>query len=211
MNILIITHTYPDKKNIWNGIFYQEQARALRQRHNVFVISSQVDYEIFHPFFNYRLTKSKENNLTEYNIYVTRSFPIYNQFNYFITSFFLIKKLLKKTKIDIIHCHNAFPSGIMGFLLSKYYNVPYVITEHASNFKNRFRTFIHRKLVLKALNNAGEIIAVGESLKQEINQYTSKSIKIVPNVIDISKLRQGIYVCELVSDNSRIREKLIVK
>jgi len=45
------------------------------------------------------------------------------------------------------------------------------------------------------------------------NQLGQKVIseKQLTNVIDISKLRQGIYIIELVSDNSRIREKLIVK
>jgi len=91
MNILILTPSYPDKKTIWNGIFYQEQARALSKKHNVIVVSSQVDYGKFSPFFNYKFTKSKEDNLTEYIIYIARSLPIYNQINFLLLFFLLLK------------------------------------------------------------------------------------------------------------------------
>ena len=192
MNILILTPSYPDKKNIWSGVFFQEQAKALSKRHNVFVVSSQVDYGKFSPCFNYKLTKTKKNNLVEYIIYVSRSLPIYNQFNFLATTYFIIKKLFKNQKIDIIHCHFAYPPGIIGYFLMKHFNVPYVITEHASNFENRFKTFVHKRLVLKALKNAEGIIAVGQSLKHEINKYTSKQIRVVPNVIDISKFKLKI-------------------
>ena len=51
---------------------------------------------------------------------------------------------------------------------------------------------------------------------KEINIYNQLGQKVISenrmtNTIDVSKLRQGIYVIELVSNNSRIREKLIIR
>ncbi len=45
------------------------------------------------------------------------------------------------------------------------------------------------------------------------NQIGQKVIhkKTIVNSIDVSMLRQGMYIIELVTDNSRIREKLIIK
>ncbi|MCD4774233.1 MAG: T9SS type A sorting domain-containing protein, partial [Bacteroidales bacterium] len=51
---------------------------------------------------------------------------------------------------------------------------------------------------------------------KEVNIYNQLGQKIISekrmtNVIDVSMLRQGIYIIELVLNNSRIREKLMVR
>jgi len=50
----------------------------------------------------------------------------------------------------------------------------------------------------------------------EVNIYNQIGQKVlhkkrVTNTIDVSKLRQGIYVIELVTNNSKIREKLVIR
>lgn len=187
MNILILVPSYPDQNNTWKGIFFQEQAKALSKRHKIHVISVSVDYQSKISFCKYTFRNISKKNLIETRVKVARSFPIYNQLNYFITSFFLIRNILKKEKIDIIHCHFAYPIGVLGFLLSKYFKVPYVITEHASKFENRFKSIIHKMLTLKVLKKADKIIAVGNSLKKEIEKYITKPISVVPNVVNVSK------------------------
>jgi L-malate glycosyltransferase len=187
MNILLLAPSYPDKKNIWNGIFFKEQAHALSKKHRVNVVSASINYETRISFFKYKMTTYSEKNLYVNKLYIARSLPVYNQVNYFITSFLFIKKLMKGKKIDIIHCHYAYPIGVLGYILSRYFKVPYIITEHASKFENRFRSFIHKKLALKSLEKADRIIAVGNSLKKEIEKYIINPISVVPNVVNVSK------------------------
>lgn len=189
MNILILSPNYPDEKNIWNGIFFKEQAKALSQIHKIYVVSASVNYKTKISFCKYKFTSYDEKNLYVKQLYIARSLPVYNQINYFLTSYFFIKKLMKGKKIDIIHCHYSYPIGVLGYMLSRYFKVPYIITEHASKFENRFRSIIHKKLALKSLEKADQIISVGNSLKKEMEKYVENSIIIVPNVVDISKFK----------------------
>ena len=51
---------------------------------------------------------------------------------------------------------------------------------------------------------------------KEVNIYNQTGQKVlhgkpINNPIDISMLRQGMYIIELVSDESKIREKLIIR
>ena len=39
---------------------------------------------------------------------------------------------------DIIHAHNIFHSGFCSDIISKKYNIPYIITDHSSAFFNYY-------------------------------------------------------------------------
>jgi len=60
MNILVLTHSYPDLKNKWRGIFVQEQVRALSSKHNLIVVYFKVDYSHFAPFSHYSFLKKED-------------------------------------------------------------------------------------------------------------------------------------------------------
>jgi glycosyltransferase involved in cell wall biosynthesis len=94
-------------------------------------------------------------------------------------------------KIDIIHAHVSYPAGYIAYLLSKEFDIPYVITEHMSPFP--FPEYIKDKKVINELNislyNASKIIAVSEDLKKDIEQYGFKNIEVIPNFIDETRYR----------------------
>ena len=53
MNILVLTHSYPDVKNKWRGVFVQEQVKALSKLHDVIIVYFKVDYTHFAPLSDY--------------------------------------------------------------------------------------------------------------------------------------------------------------
>ena len=76
MNILVLTHSYPDQKYKWRGIFVKEQVEALGLKHDIIVVYFKVDYSHFAPFSHYSYQKNRKGRVTEYEVTINRSFPV---------------------------------------------------------------------------------------------------------------------------------------
>src|SRR5665647_2690705 len=104
MNILVLTHSWPDAKQKWRGVFIQEQVKALSIKHNIIVVYFKVDYSHFSPFSGYSFLKKETERVTEYEVTIKRSFPVINQLKYLSNTYRFIKKeILNLKKLDIIH------------------------------------------------------------------------------------------------------------
>jgi len=187
MNILILTHSYPDLKNKWRGVFVQEQVKALSIKHEVFVVCFKVDYSHFAPFSNYSFLKKQNGRVTEYEVTVNRSFPIINQIKYLSNTYrFINNELLKQKRIDFIHSHFSYPGGFLGTIIQKNKKIVCIITEHTW-IKKYFRSRIHKMCVLYALRNSSGVISVSNALKEDIVKYCNREVSVIPNVIDVDK------------------------
>lgn len=196
MNILILTHSYPDSNHKWRGVFVQQQARALGRIHKVVVVYFKADYSQFAPFSNYYFEKKSDELITIYEVTVKRSFPVITQLKYLSNTYkFLIEEIFKKENIDIIHSHLSYPAGFLGTLIQKRKGIPNILTEH-STIRLYNRSFIHKLCVRHALRNASGVISVSNSLKNEIIPIRKKSVIVIPNIVDtglfeISEKRAG--------------------
>jgi glycosyltransferase involved in cell wall biosynthesis len=189
MNILILTHSYPDSINKWRGLFIMEQAKALSVQNNVTVIYFTVDYSHLAPFSKPEYSKTQSGRLTEYHVITGRSFPVINQVKYFSDTWKFIKKeILSNQKPDIINSHISYPAGFLGTIIQKLTGIPNVTTEH-SWIRKHFRSTIHKQCVLYSLRNSAGYIAVSNSLKDDIQSVVKREIAVVPNVIDTSRFR----------------------
>lgn len=192
MNILILSHTYPDIQIKWRGIFVKQQALALAEEHNVTVVYFKVDYSVFAPFKPVKAEKTISNSLTEYIITVGRSFPVLNQLKYLRDTYLFIRKeILAKQKIDIIHAHQTYPGGFLASIIQSRTGIPCVITEH-SRIRNYFRSIIHKMCVRYALRNSAGFIAVSNSLKQEVDAFFPRKIYVTGNITDT----EGFYLSQ---------------
>lgn len=184
MNILILTHSYPDSNHKWRGVFVQQQARALGRIHKVVVVYFKADYSQFAPFSNYYFEKKSDELITIYEVTVKRSFPVITQLKYLSNTYkFLIEEIFKKENIDIIHSHLSYPAGFLGTLIQKRKGIPNILTEH-STIRLYNRSFIHKLCVRHALRNASGVISVSNSLKNEIIPIRKKSVNVIPNIVD---------------------------
>lgn len=192
MNILLLTHSYPDETKIWRGSFIREQAIALSLNHRVTVVVFKIDYDRFAPFAGCSVSKREEGNLTEYTVITCRSFPVINQFNYLFRTYrFIRNNILRNTEFDLIHSHLSYPAGFLCTVLQKRTNIPGFITEH-SRIKSYFRSRIHEKCVLYAIRNTNCIIAVSDSLKTEIFSFVRREISVIPNIVDTTRFGPAV-------------------
>lgn len=187
MNILILTHSYPDSEQRWRGTFIQEQARALSEEHDITVVYFKVDYSRFAPFSRYRFNKNINCKVTEYEVTISRSFPVITQLKYLSNTYrFIENEILNKKKIDIIHSHLSYPAGILGVIIQRVKKIPNILTEHTW-IKKYFRSRIHKICVQYSLKKSCRVVAVSQALKDDIAQYCKSIVVVIPNVIDVEK------------------------
>jgi L-malate glycosyltransferase len=191
VKILILTHSYPDDNNRWRGSFVREQALALSCLHEVTVVFFKVDYSHFAPFGKYMFSKQSSVNLIEYEVTISKSFPVINQVKYFHNTYrFMKNQILKTFTPDIIHSHLSYPAGFFGTVIQKILGIPNIITEH-SWIRKHFRSFVHKKCILYALRNSAGIITVSNTLREDLKTFCSQQIYVVPNVINFEGLNIG--------------------
>ena len=187
MNILLLTHSYPDVKNKWRGVFVQEQVKALSIKHDVIVVCFKVDYSHFAPFSDYSFLKKQSERITEYEVTINKSFPVITQAKYLSNTYrFIEEEILKQIKIDLIHSHFSYPSGFLGTIIQKRKKIPCIITEHTW-IKKYFRSRIHKQCVLYALKYSSGVVSVSNALKDDIALFCSRNVSVIPNVIEVDK------------------------
>ena len=107
---------------------------------------------------------------------------------YLINGFFRGLILCRKNNYDIINTHFAVPSGPLGYLLSKLYHIPNVLSLHGGDIydpskkmsphKSRFFSYVVRFI----LNNCDELVAQSSNTKDNAIKYyhPKKEISVVP-------------------------------
>ena len=191
MNILLLTHSYPDANNSWQGIFIKKQAEVIALNHKVIVVYFRVDYSDFSPFAKYSFSKNSEGNLTEYEVTIKRSYPVITQLKYLSNTYrFIENEILANNQIDIIHSHLSYPAGFLGAILQRNKKIPNILTEH-SRVTKYFRSWFHKQCVRYALKNSASVVAVSSLLKEEIIALYYRPVDIITNFVDIDKFELG--------------------
>lgn len=191
MRVLLLPSWYPSDKKPLNGIFFKEQAEALKNQ-GIEVVVLSINIENIKSIIKERkLNKLEVKN--ENGIIVYR----YNTYNYFpkMQELYLkyysmiLTKLVRNIereqgKFDIVHIHSALDMGI-AYSISKL-DIPYVITEHSSKyFTNRINK-VQDKYLSNVFENAKKVISVGEGLKEKLFKYCNSSkVEIIPNLVKL--------------------------
>lgn len=185
MKLLILTSWYPNKNNVVSGIFIKEQVLALKR--------VGVEPIVFFPY-DYSINKNKLICQHEDDILVYRA----NNDNFFIKplgkfiaifkNVLMMKKIIDKHKIKLIHAQVVFPAGVSAAIFNSLYKVPFLITEHFSKIGELSRKFYYKWMLKWAYKKAKFVITVSNHLKDELVSLGYKfTSKIVPNTVDVSK------------------------
>lgn len=120
----------------------------------------------------------------------------WEQATYLVTGYLKARKLLKKNKYDVCHCHFIIPTGVIALQLKKEFGLDYVITSHGSDvlgYGARFKK-IYPLIVKpwkKILDHAKRIITPSNFLKGEIIKaylgFDANKIEVIPNGFDTSR------------------------
>ncbi len=98
-----------------------------------------------------------------------------------------IKQLLTKTNFDVIHAQYIFPDGLLAYLLSKKYKIPYMITTHNELFY--FKHIISNRIATRIINNASFVAPINYSNFNYFNSIGIKNTELIPLGFNKSFLR----------------------
>ena len=188
MKILILASWYPDNEKPLNGIFFKEQAEALKKNGmDVCVLNIHLDSlsNLFKGKKNIGFKKSNNNSI---NVYRYKSYNFFPKMykNYIRLYTFLLKKYIRRIekeegKIDLIHLHSAFDAGI-AYAMSNI-DIPYIITEHSSRYHRGIINRSEEEMLYTAFTKAKKVIAVGNGLSKKIEKYCNNYPIIIPNMV----------------------------
>lgn len=193
MHVMFIPSWYDNNRNKVHGSFFREQATKLQESG----VKVTVAYNEIWPLT--LIGKVKEKSGLSFNI--EKGLRTYRYKNYnFIPKHQLMfdifdkrmeklyKEVVKKEgKVDVIHAQSSLWGGISAAYVAKKYNIPLVITEHSSVKRGQYVRESYYKRIVNSYKSADSIIAVGNGLKKEIEELTSrKDIKVIGNLVDLS-------------------------
>lgn len=192
MHVMLIPSWYSSERKKVHGSFFLEQFKELHKSG----VKVTVAYNEIWPI-NYvgkikdkrGISVNSESDLETYRYkdfnYLPKNPLMFKSFNRRMDK--LYKKIVKERgKIDIIHAHSCFWGGIAGYYLSQKYDIPLVVTEHTSLENSKYVRESYKKYIFEVYNNCTRLIAVGNGLKKELENYTNNEIRVIHNLVDLS-------------------------
>ena len=192
MNILLLTHSYPNRSDALKSIFIKEQAQLLSLYFDVTVVFFRVDYSHFKLFPEYSFSKVATVKLSEYEVTIHKSLPGITQIIYIIQTYrFIVKEILNKNKPDLIHSHLSYPAGFLGTIIQKRKGIPNILTEH-TKIQAYARSWFHKQCLNYTYRNACSIVSVSNALKTEISKVVNRRISVIYNYVDVDKFKTHV-------------------
>lgn len=189
MNIVIIANGYPTYREPQYGCFEKDQAIALQKEgHKVSIL--YVDGRFRKYYRRIGITHLQENNIDIYGLYLfptAFSLKMSCKLHYWLRTRMLDSvfsyMLKKQEKPDIIYAHFLYNISYAVYLKEKY-NIPLVGMEHWSVL-NQFELssdIIYRGQI--AYQGANKIIAVSNSLKEQIYNHFKRDAIVIHNMVN---------------------------
>ena len=191
LHILILPSWYVSKSDKLLGVFFKEQAEALaKYNKKIGVISSHgVDIRTILSGKKFDFSKEVyvENNV---NTYISKYLmvPKLHQLRRSIQSklfYRLFEKYIGEQGLpDIVHLH-SFKNGNLAMWIKEKYNIPYVVTEHTTEFARN--DFSNKNLLFakKVFENSAYNIAVSNEFVKLLNSKLDQEFHYIPNMINI--------------------------
>jgi glycosyltransferase involved in cell wall biosynthesis len=194
MKILILPSWYYNNSNINNGVFFKEQALALKKKDNdvslVFFDCRSLKHFLgdLRSLFFYNsscyedeLFTFRKNGLNLFNYRSNLGKKIWIKF-YFNT----VSKYIKLYgKPDIIYCH-SYMSGYVAMKIKQKYSINYIIAEHSSEILKCKLNKNIIKLIDKSYQNSSCLISVSFNLSKEIYTKFKFNSLVIPNSINFN-------------------------
>lgn len=187
MKILLIPSWYDPSGNTETGAYVFEQASVLAKAgHEVAIIwNDERDRAITGWITGRKIRTRTRGPVTEWiqysgvtmkHVSVVRQLWVRDYVRLFN------KYLDIEGKPELIHAH-GFLAGFIACRLKELYNIPIVLTEHASALVNN-RSLKYESLIREAYAGTCGLLAVSEFLRKKMMQFTERDINLVTNLVD---------------------------
>lgn len=200
MHVLILPGAYPDEVKAHKGIFFKQQAKALKT-----TFGNELKVGIIAPdlrslleikrlkellrFGNYyRMDEADFPVLRKYSFNLLPGLWHYNRYIFTQHAFDLFEAYCKEYgKPDIIHAHIGLWAGYAAMKISQKHRIPYVITEHSSQVLSSKLNLWQKKSICKAYEKAAGLAAVSSGLRTQMQALSNRAdIEVIPNMVDTS-------------------------
>ncbi len=188
MKILFIAQWYPNRIQPTNGNFIQRQAEAVGKYVEVVALNVCADKNLKNK--GSERIDTIQNGVNNINVYYAPPKYFIKGLNFlykFYVQWHWHQKIVNEVKPDIIHANITYISGFLAYLLKKKFKLPYIISEHWSQYltvtskPNFFQIFLSKL----ACKHASFICPVTENLANGMRCLGIKAnYKIIPNVVN---------------------------
>ena len=194
MHVLMLPSTYPRFYKPLSGIFYRDQAIALR--------SGGIDVGVLDASprtlrtlrrgrlgaFRFQARSSVEDGLSmvtayDWSVpYATRLTA--RQFLWRANNLYG-RYIRRFGRPDVIHAHELLWGGVAAAAISKRTGVPYVVTEHSGEYALAPLPAYRRRSLASTMTRAAAMIVVSADLGRRLKRFGAPSaLTVVPNVVD---------------------------
>ena len=188
--ILLIPSSYPTQRFPVDGIFVEDQARALSEHFDVLVYGQRV-YGLRHALRGQfppdgGFTKRGGIHLYEQRVFLPPRLNFRAAMAYRLQRAKLAFDAIKRDwgSPDVIHAHVVLPAGWIAAQLGRLEKLPVVLTEHTGPFSTHTTRSVSRALAKQALRACTKVIAVSPALADQIRCFDpTLSMDIIGNVI----------------------------
>lgn len=185
MRVAIISRGMPKPNDPIYGIFEFDQAKALAKK-GVEVAFIAIDFRGWAVKRKYGMFQYKKEgvHIFEFSLPINR----YRKTIPILQRLLLIpyRAMLKSFgKPDIVHAH-FYKIGAIAAILKKKYGIPFVITEHSSEFNKPVDqiNYLDKRSANKAYPHCDLLICVSETLRGNILKLYGHDSIVIPNIVD---------------------------
>lgn len=194
MHVLIIPSWYPNDDNPVSGVFFREQALAVSE----FGIKTGIVSPQLRSLRVFLKSKRRRVGFDIYDDFQLKTYKFYDwnwsccfsrlrQRHWLRIGEKLFKKYIRKEGIpDLIHAHCSLLGGVLACRLKDRYGIPFIITEHSSEFARGLVDSFDRQLCSEVFDKASAKISVSQSLAQTLAREfnsTAGSWICIPNLL----------------------------
>ncbi|NOZ73212.1 MAG: glycosyltransferase family 4 protein [Chloroflexi bacterium] len=200
LHVLLLPSWYPTDYLPGRGIFFREQAVALRSE-GMRVGVIYPDFRSLRTLQRGRIlsTHFQISNQHENGIFTCR-FHGWNPLNARLRAWLFIKLteqmwesyVAQWGRPDIIHAHGVLWAGVAARGLSQRSGIPYIITEHSSGYVRGLIKPWQRDTIKEALGQAAIVLTVSRALAKTMLPYLDPdhdTVDVVPNMVDTTFFR----------------------
>ncbi len=194
MHILVLPSWYPTDWWPSNGVFFREQAQALRAagyRVGVIAPLQMSLWELTRPRWPGGVGFEDDAGVPTYreeNWAWLPRLPRASLHLWLASGRRLFRRYLREQgQPDVLHAHSILNAGVLGAELSQRYNIPLVVTEHSSAFAQEMILPWQERLVAQVTRRAQARVAVSPRLAELLNQRFDGDHfpwDCVPNLVD---------------------------
>lgn len=194
--ILVLPSFYPMRYN-YAGNFFEEQTRLIK-KHGIDI---SVVYNENRTIASFNLKKFWHLHFQK-QYKIEEGVPVFRRMNWNIipAKFKLGRKIWIKESINLvetyikkygepklIHVHCALNAGSVAKYIKGKWHIPYIVTEHLSDYGYHSISEAKRQETLDVYLNAEKVITVSSYLKRILSEKTGfpeKAMEVIPNFID---------------------------